>query len=361
MSEVKRMRIAVAGGTGVVGRYVVEAAQAAGHETVVISRSAGVDLVTGSGLADALKGADAVIDVSNTTSLRPSTAVQFFSTVTSRLLAAEADAGVPHHVALSIIGIDRVPTGYYAGKLRQEELIEAGTVPWTVLRATQFHEFPAQLLNRIKGPVVPVPAGPTATVAAREVAGHLLALATGPAQGHAPELAGPEVHPLPALVRQVMRALGRRGVVVPVRLPGKTGTLTARGALLPTGPGPRGQQTFAEWLAEYSRVRPAANLPALKVVGAASDQAGPLGGGPAVGPELVTADAEQLGPAGRGVLPGFLAAVDGHVQQPVDRGHDLGPAAAGPVGLEEPVPVAQVAHLHAEPASGQQGVGRVPR
>ena len=249
------MRIAVAGGTGVVGRYVVEAVRAAGHETVAISRSAGVDLVTGTGLADALKGADAVIDVSNTTSLSPSKAVQFFSTATSHLLAAEADAGVRHHVALSIVGIDRVPTGYYAGKLRQEELIEAGPVPWTVLRATQFHEFPAQLLDRIKGPVVPVPAGPAATVAAREVAAQLLTLAVGPAVGQAPELARPEVHPLPALVRQVMRVAGRRGVVVPVRLPGRTGRLTARGALLPTGPGPRGQQTFAEWLADYSRAK----------------------------------------------------------------------------------------------------------
>jgi uncharacterized protein YbjT (DUF2867 family) len=301
MSEVKRMRIAVAGGTGVVGRYVVQAARAAGHETVVISRSAGVDLVTGTGLADALKGADAVIDVSNTTSLSPSKAVQFFSTVTSHLLAAEASAAVRHHVALSIVGIDRVPTGYYAGKLRQEELIKGGPVPWTVLRATQFHEFPAQLLDRIKGPVVPVPAGPAATVAAREVAGHLLALATGPALGHAPELAGPEVHGLPALVRQLMPVAGRRGLVVPVRLPGRTGQLTARGALLPAGPGPRGQQTFAEWLAEYSAGLSAGNLPAghLKLVGAAGGQAGPLGGGPAVGPELAAADVEQLGPAGR--------------------------------------------------------------
>jgi uncharacterized protein YbjT (DUF2867 family) len=255
MSEVKTMRIAVAGGTGVVGRYVVEAARAAGHATVVISRSAGVDLVTGTGLADALKGADAVIDVSNTTSLSPSKAAQFFSTATSHLLAAEADAGVRHHVALSIVGIDRVPTGYYAGKLRQEELIEAGPVPWTVLRATQFHEFPAQLLDRIKGPVVPVPAGPAATVAAREVAAQLLTLAVGPAVGQAPELAGPEVHGLPALVRELMPVAGRRGVVVPVRLPGRTGRLTARGALLPTGPGPRGQQTFAEWLADYSRAK----------------------------------------------------------------------------------------------------------
>ena len=255
------MRIAVAGGTGVVGRYVVEAARAAGHETVVISRSAGVDLVTGTGLAGALKGADAVVDVSNTTSLSPSRAVQFFSTVTGHLLAAEAGAGVPHHVALSIVGIDRVPTGYYAGKLRQEELIEGGPVPWTVLRATQCHEFPAQLLDRIKGPVVPVPAGPAATVAAREVAGHLLALATGPALGHAPELAGPEVHGLPALVRQLMPVAGRRGLVVPVRLPGRTGQLTARGALLPARGRAAGRRSPNGWRSIRRACRPGTYRP----------------------------------------------------------------------------------------------------
>jgi uncharacterized protein YbjT (DUF2867 family) len=255
MSTAEGLRIAVAGGTGLAGRYVTEAAQAAGHETVVISRSAGVDLLTGAGLAEALAGADVVIDVSNSPSIRRSRAVRFFGTVTSRLLAAETAAGVRHHVALSIVGVDQAPGGYYAAKLRQEQLIMAGPVPWTVLRATQFHEFPAQLLDRIRGPVVPVPAAPVATVAAREVAGQLLALATGPAQGRAPELAGPEIHPLPELAGRLMRALGRRGVVVPVRPPGSAGTRAAHGALLPTGPGPRGQQTFAEWLAEYTAGR----------------------------------------------------------------------------------------------------------
>ncbi|HEX3753030.1 MAG TPA: SDR family oxidoreductase [Streptosporangiaceae bacterium] len=253
MGTEKVIRIAVAGGTGLAGRYVVEAAQAAGHQTVVISRSAGVDLLTGTGLAAALGGADVVIDVSNTPTLSRSKSARFFGTVTGQLLAAGAGAGVRHHVALSIVGVDRVPVGYYAGKLRQEALIETGVVPWTVLRATQFHEFPAQQLARIKGPLVPVLEAPAATVAAREVAGHLVALATGPARGHVPDLAGPETHSLSGLTRQLMRATGRRAVVVPVRLPGRTGTVIARGALLPTGPGPRGQQTYGQWLTEYAR------------------------------------------------------------------------------------------------------------
>jgi uncharacterized protein YbjT (DUF2867 family) len=187
MGTEKVIRIAVAGGTGLAGRCVVEAAQAAGHQTVVISRSAGVDLLTGVGLAAALDGADAVIDVSNTPTLSRSRSVRFFETVTGQLLAAEAGAGVRHHVALSIVGVDRVPVGYYAGKLRQEALIETGVVPWTVLRATQFHEFPAQQLARIKGPLIPVLEAPAATVAAREVAAHLVALAVGPARGHVPD------------------------------------------------------------------------------------------------------------------------------------------------------------------------------
>jgi uncharacterized protein YbjT (DUF2867 family) len=123
MSINTSMRVAVAGGTGTVGRYVTEAPRSAGRYTVVISRSAGVDLLTGAGLPGALDGADLV------------------------------------------------PMGHYAGKLRQEELIKAGPVPWTVLRATQFHEFPAQILDRIKGPIVPVPAAPSATVAGRVRAG----------------------------------------------------------------------------------------------------------------------------------------------------------------------------------------------
>jgi uncharacterized protein YbjT (DUF2867 family) len=98
---------------------------------VAPGRSAGVDLLTGTGLAAALDRADVVIDVSNTTTLSRSKSVRFFETVTGQLLAAEVGAGVRHHVALSIVGVDRVPVGYYAGKLRQEALIEAGLVPWT--------------------------------------------------------------------------------------------------------------------------------------------------------------------------------------------------------------------------------------
>ena len=236
------MRIAVAGGTGLVGAKVVALARAAGHEVRSLSRADGVDLRTGEGLD--LAGVDAVVDVLNAPGISRKVAVPFFERTTGALLAAGAAAGVSHHLVLSIVGVDRVPTGYYASKLRQEELVATGDVPWTVLRATQFHEFPGQLLSRARGRVVPVPLMRSATVAADEVARHLLELTTGTAQGFAPEISGPEVAEMPDLVRRLLAADGRRALVVPVRLAREM----ANGGLLPERPGVVGQQTFEQWL-----------------------------------------------------------------------------------------------------------------
>jgi uncharacterized protein YbjT (DUF2867 family) len=155
------MRIAVAGGTGVVGRRVVEAVRAQGHDAIVLSRSTGVDLITGTGLDAALEGIDAVVDTANVSTLSADVATRFFETATGNLIAAASRAGVPHVVLLSIVGIDRMPHDYYAGKLAQERVIEAGPVPWTILRATQFHEFAAQLFDRGKlGPLHVAPRAP---------------------------------------------------------------------------------------------------------------------------------------------------------------------------------------------------------
>ena len=241
-------RIAVAGGTGVVGRHVVEALRAAGCEPVVLARSTGVDLVTGAGLDAALSGVQAVVDVANVATQRRSAAMGFFTAATSALLAAGARAGVRHHVVLSIVGVDRVDTGYYAGKRAQEELVRNGDVPWTVLRATQFHEFADQVLGLVGGPVAPVPAMRVQPVAAREVGEHLAELVRGAPQGRAPELAGPQVHELTDLVRRLLRARGARRFVLPLRGPTAASRAVTGGALLPTGAGPRGQQTFDAWL-----------------------------------------------------------------------------------------------------------------
>lgn len=215
------MRIAVAGGTGVVGRHVVPAAAEAGHEPVVVARSRGVDVTTGRGLEEALAGVHVVIDVSNVTTTRRRRSAAFFTTATGHLLAAGRHAGVSHHVAPTIVGIDRVDFGYYEGKRIQEELVLSGPPPASVLRATQFHEFAGQVLARSRGPVALVPRMRTQPVAAREVATALVALTTGPAVGLAPALAGPQVHELVDLARQVVAVSGRRRPVVPARRDGR--------------------------------------------------------------------------------------------------------------------------------------------
>jgi uncharacterized protein YbjT (DUF2867 family) len=244
------MRIAVVGGTGWVGKFVVEAARTAGHEPMVISRSTGVDITAGSGLVDALRGTRAVIDVSNVITMRKRVSVAYFEAGTRNLLAAGQTAGVSHHVALSIVGVDRVEFGYYGGKRRQEELVLAGAVPASILRSTQFHEFAAQILER-GGPFAVVPRMASQPIAAREVAQALVELAVGEPVKMAPELAGPERLEMTDMVHRILRARGSRRVVVPLRLPGAAGRAMASGALLPTAAGPRGQETFAEWLAAY--------------------------------------------------------------------------------------------------------------
>jgi uncharacterized protein YbjT (DUF2867 family) len=250
MAGITHMHIAVAGGTGLIGRLVVDAALAAGHTTTVISRSKGIDLTTGAGLQSALRGISAVIDVSNVTTTSRKKSIAFFGTATKNLINAEQRAGVAHHLALSIIGIDRVDLGYYDGKRRQEELALAGPVPATILRAAQFHEFAAQLADRVKGPFVLVPRMSSQPVAAREVAEALVRLAEQEPTGLAPELAGPEQWEMPDMVRRLMQARGSRRVTVVMPLPGAGGRQLAAGALLPRCPGPRGRQTFEEWLAE---------------------------------------------------------------------------------------------------------------
>lgn len=245
------MRIAVAGGTGTTGRRVVDHVRDAGHEAVVLSRSAGIDLTAHStALDDALTGAAAVIDASNVTTLSRSASERFFGAVTRTLLDAESRLGVGHHVALSIVGSDRVDTGYYAGKRLQEKLIRESDVPWTVVRATQFHEFTDQTLAMTRGPIAVVPVMRSQPIAVDEVAAFLVEVAAAGPRRAVVEIAGPAPESQVGLARQVLRARGSRRLVLPVRLPGSAGRGMASGALLPTGDVRRGEQDFASWLAE---------------------------------------------------------------------------------------------------------------
>jgi uncharacterized protein YbjT (DUF2867 family) len=247
------MRIAVAGGTGVVGRHLVTALGAAGHEPVVLARSVGVHLTTGGGLGDALREVEVVVDVSNVTTTRRAVAERFFGAAARHLLDAGARAGVGHHVVLSIVGVDRVDQGYYEGKRLQERLVLDGPVPASVLRATQFHEFAGQLLQRLgRSPVVAVPRMLSQPIAASEVAEALVDLALAEPAGRVPDLAGPRREEMPDLVRRLLRSRGSRRPVLPLPLPGRVGRGMAGGGLLPTGDGPRGRVDFDAWLAGSS-------------------------------------------------------------------------------------------------------------
>lgn len=245
------MRIVVAGGTGTLGRLVVEQAHAAGHEAVGLSRATGTDLMTGENLAEALRGADAVVDVTSTGTTSGKASVAFFTTVTRRLLDAERAAGVPHHVAISIVGAASVAAAYYAGKAAQEALLAAEPGGWSLLRTTQFHEFVRQMLAFGKvGPLHVVPTMRTQPLAAADVAAALVVLATGEPRGVVPDLAGPREERMADLVRRYLAATGPRRPVLEIPLPGAWGRGMRDGSILPGPDAQLTQQTFDAWLAE---------------------------------------------------------------------------------------------------------------
>jgi uncharacterized protein YbjT (DUF2867 family) len=210
-----------------------------------------VDLTTGTGLD--LSGVDTVIDVSSVQTLSAPESTRFFTAATRTLVAAGRSAGVQHHLALSIVGTDAAPFGYYAGKLGQERLVAGSPVPWTILRATQFHEFAGQLLSRTRrGPVAAVPVMRSQPVAAREVAARLVELAESGPAGRVADLAGPRPENMTDLVRRWARATGTRVRVLSLPLPGRLGRAMRDGTLLPGEGAQLGTQTFDDWLAAFA-------------------------------------------------------------------------------------------------------------
>jgi uncharacterized protein YbjT (DUF2867 family) len=251
-------KIAVAGGTGRVGRHVVELLEAGGHDVAAISRSGGVDIVTGDGLAEALTGVECVVDVASCASSDQAEATEFFTTAARNLHQAGERAGVRRIVAVSIIGCDRFTAGYGAAKAVHERALRSGPIPVTVLRAAQFHEFVAQMLDwGTRGDVGYVQKFRTQLVAARTVAEALADLATGPDWPLAPgpsgttvlEVAGPREE---RFVDAAALLAARRGT--PSRVEEISNAddpdrlLFETGALLP-GPNARlAGPTFEEWL-----------------------------------------------------------------------------------------------------------------
>lgn len=244
------MRVAVVGGTGLVGQPTVEALKQRGHDVVLVTRSQGVDVTTGEGLNEAMVGVETVIDVTNTADTEPAAAREFFGSATQNLLEAERRADVGHHVVLSIVGVDRVEdNGHYVGKLHQEELIQAGPVPYTILRATQFHDFAGMVVGWTRqGEVAILPPLLVQPVAVFDVADVLAEIATGAPQQQMIELAGPEPQDFVDMARRTLAARGESIRLIPSWRSGPFGVGMAGEVLLPGSEARIAPRSFASWL-----------------------------------------------------------------------------------------------------------------
>jgi uncharacterized protein YbjT (DUF2867 family) len=253
------MKIVVIGGTGLIGSKVVEKLRADGHDPLAASPGTGVDIITGEGLADALAGAQVVVDVSNAPDWADAAVMDFFQTSARNILAAETAAGVGHHVALSVVGTDRLQgSGYFRAKLAQEEAIKAAAIPSTILRATQFFEFIGRIADSsTHGGTVSLPPLYFQPEAAGDVAAALADIAEGAPANGTVELAGPERFRLDELVRRFLSATGDpRQVVADADAPYYGIEVTDERALVP-GDNPRiGATSFADWLSR-STAKPA--------------------------------------------------------------------------------------------------------
>jgi uncharacterized protein YbjT (DUF2867 family) len=212
------MKIVVIGGTGLVGSKLVHALTERGHDAVAAAPSTGVNAVTGEGLSDVLAGAQVVVDVTNSPSFEEAAAMEFFNKSTTNLLAAEAEAGVAHHVALSVVGTDRMApqSGYFRAKLAQENLIGAGPIPYTIVHATQFFEFLKAIADiATVDDTVRLPDALIQPMASADVAEAVAIAAVGEAVNGITEVGGPEQFRLPELIRTALTARGdARQVVV---------------------------------------------------------------------------------------------------------------------------------------------------
>ena len=202
------MKIVVIGGSGLIGKKLVDNLRQHGHEVVAASLSSGVNILTGEGLAQALTGAHVVVDVANSPSFEDKAVLEFFETAGRNLLTAEAAAGVGHHVALSVVGADRLPaSGYLRAKMAQEKLIKASRIPYTILRSTQFFEFVSGIAqSATDGQTVRLPPALVQPVASDDVAAALADVAVEEPLNGTVELAGPERIRLDELVRRFLSA-----------------------------------------------------------------------------------------------------------------------------------------------------------
>lgn len=245
------MKIVVIGGTGLIGSKLVKSLSERGHEAVAAAPSTGVDSITREGLAAAMDGADVVVDVANAPSWEDQAVLEFFQTSTRNLLAAEAAAGVRHHVALSIVGCERLPeNGYFRAKVAQEAIIKASSIPYTLVRATQFFEFvggiaqAATVADEVRlSPALIQP------MASADVAAALLEVVLAAPANDTVEVAGPEAMPLDELVRRFLRLTGDARTVVADVHARYFGAELDDQSLTPGSAARLGKTRFEDWLA----------------------------------------------------------------------------------------------------------------
>jgi uncharacterized protein YbjT (DUF2867 family) len=247
------MKIVVIGGTGLVGSKLVNKLRQEGNEVVAASPNSGVNTITGEGLAQALAGAQVVVDVANSPSFEDRAVLEFFETSGRNLLAAEATAGVRHHVALSIVGADRLPdSGYLRAKLAQESLIKASKIPYTIVRSTQFFEFMGGIAQAATtGQTVRLSPAHLQPIASDDVVAALAEVAVGAPANGTIEIAGPERLGLEALVRRFLEATrDTRQVVADVHAR-YFGTELNDGSLTPGDKVRLGRTRFEDWLTRF--------------------------------------------------------------------------------------------------------------
>jgi uncharacterized protein YbjT (DUF2867 family) len=243
------MKIVVIGGTGRIGSKAVAILRQGGHELIAASPNTGVNTITGEGVKEAVAGAQVVVDVANSPSFEDKAVLEFFQTSGRHLLPAEAAAGVRHHVALSIVGIDRSDNGYFRAKVAQEKLIEASGIPYTIIRSTQFMEFLGGIADSsADGNVVRVSPGLFQPIAADEVAANVADVALAPPRNGIIEIAGPERAPFNEIVARYLKAVGDPRQVVRDPEARYWGGRVEERSLVPLGEARLGRIGLDEWL-----------------------------------------------------------------------------------------------------------------
>ena len=258
------MKIVVIGGTGLIGSKLVTKLRADGHDPLAASPATGVDIITSQGLAEALAGAHVVVDVSNAPSWGDAEVMDFFQTSARNILAAETAAGTGHHVALSVVGTERLQgSGYFRAKLAQEETIKAAAIPSTILRATQFFEFIGRIADSsTQDGTVALPPLYFQPEAADDVAAALADIAAGAPVNGTVELGGPERFRLDELVRRFLSATNDpRHVVTDVHAPYYGLEVTDERALIPGDNSRIGATRFADWLSHPAPANPRSHQP----------------------------------------------------------------------------------------------------